>query len=56
MVIRRAWFRNTFEPRRDVHAVPENVVAIDNYIADVHAHSTMHLSTRTPVLRSTISF
>jgi hypothetical protein len=32
-----AWLADTFEPRRNVHAVAENVVAIDQHVAKTEA-------------------
>src|SRR5258705_4413788 len=30
---------DAFKPSRNVHAVPKNVMRLDNYVADIDAHS-----------------
>ncbi len=33
-----AWFCDAFEPRRNVYAVPKNVMRFDNHVAYIDAH------------------
>jgi len=34
-----AWFGQGFQPRRDIHALAVAVLALDDHIAEIYAHS-----------------
>jgi hypothetical protein len=34
---------DALKPRRNIHAVPKNVVRLDNYVADIDAHTEGNL-------------
>src|SRR6516164_7679574 len=38
-----AGFCDALKPRRNIHAVPKNVVRLDNYVADIDAHTEGNL-------------
>src|SRR5207247_10862261 len=39
-----AGLRDAFEPRRDIHAVPQDVVAIDQHVTQIDADAKQHAS------------
>jgi len=37
-----AWFGNAFKPCGDVDAVPEDIIALDQYVAEMNADAPFH--------------